>query len=156
MLSPLLIITFCWTASSDLLRISYVKTELQFQRSTVYPKVWKNRSVQTKTMKNIWCMFPELCQYKSWKAERNDFKQFMKGMCWASKLKLTPLSCTLEGAFIKRTNNHTFQIYLQSQLKFLFLYSSFLTTCFGPYGPSSDEIQYHTKYHPCYNGSVVL
>jgi hypothetical protein len=39
------------------------------------------------------------------------------------------------------------------------LYFSLFTTCFGSYGPSSGEIQYHLhflKYHQCYNGSVVL
>jgi hypothetical protein len=54
---------------------------------------------------------------------------------------------------------HTFQIYLQSQLRLLLLYFSLFTTCFGPYGPSSGEIQYHLhflKYHQCYNVSVVL
>jgi hypothetical protein len=47
---------------------------------------------------------------------------------------------------------HTFQIYLQSKLRLLLLYFSLLTTCFGPYGPSSGEIQYHLhflKYHQC-------
>jgi hypothetical protein len=49
---------------------------------------------------------------------------------------------------------HTFQIYLQSQLRLLSLYSSLFTTCFGPYAPSSGEIQYNL-YFSKYNGSVA-
>jgi hypothetical protein len=52
--------------------------------------------------------------------------------------------CYLCGVHPVAIYYHTFQIYLQSQLRLLLLYFSLFTTCFGPYGPSSGEIQYHT------------
>jgi hypothetical protein len=51
---------------------------------------------------------------------------------------------------------YTFQIYLRSQLRIYWCYLLFslFTTCFGPYGPSSGEIQQH-KLHILKKRSIL-